>query len=137
MHKLTRRCAALSLLAALIALPAGCGPSGPETYEVSGEVTFDGQPVADGEIVFRAADGSAASWAGKIENGRYSLPATAGKKRVEITAFRQVKIDAPPESAEGDISGIPYIPPKYNSQSELAVEVTPEGPNEFDFPLEP
>jgi hypothetical protein len=116
---------------------AGCGPSGPETYEVSGEVTFDGQPVAEGRIVFRDAGGSAASWAGEIEDGRYAFPATVGKKRVEITATRQVQTSQDSPSGQGAFTFESYIPAKYHSQSELTAEVTPEGPNEFNFPLEP
>jgi len=119
------------------ALFAGCGPSGPTTYKVSGEVTFDGKPVGEGQIVFRAAEGSASSWAGEIKDGRYAFDATAGKKRVEITATRQVQTAQDSPSGQGAFTFESYIPPKYNSQSELTAEVTPEGPNEFNFPLEP
>lgn len=133
MHKIVY-CGVAICLGALL---AGCGPSGPETYEVSGEVTFDGQPVAEGQIVFRSAEGSSASWAGAIKDGRYALAATAGKKRVEITATRQVQTAQDSPSGQGAFTFESYIPAKYNSQSELTVEVTPEGPNEFDFSLEP
>ena len=126
-------CLALAVVVPL----AGCGPSGPETYEVSGTVTFDGKPVPDGEIVFRDAEGTAGSWAGKIEDGQFRFRSTAGKKRVEIIAYREYEDPALAEGAEGPTTGEMYIPDKYNTKSELSPEVPPEGPNEFDFPLEP
>ena len=126
-------CVALGLCPALV----GCGPSGPVTYEVSGKITLDGKPVSSGEIVFRTADGSAASWAGRIVDGRYSFRATAGQKRVEITATREVRSKVESASGEGDLQYEHYIPAKYNVESELSAQVTSDGANVFDFPLEP
>jgi len=120
-------CLALTLL-----LAAGCGTSGPARYPVSGTVTFNGQAVPQGQIVFMPSDGSAPPDAGSIVGGKYSLRVSAGKKRVEITADRETgKVDpvmgaAPRES---------YIPARYNSESTLNVEVTPAGPNQFPFDL--
>ena len=120
----------------LVALLFGCGSSGPATYEVTGQVTFDGQPVAEGEILLRAADGSEGSRAGKIVDGRYTIQSTVGKKRVEINASREVKPSKIAESGE-EVAGELYIPKKYNLESELTAEVTAAGPNQFDFKLEP
>ena len=120
---------------ALLAL--GCGPSGPKTYTASGAVTFDGQPVESGEIIFRAADGAAASWEGKIEGGKYSLQVTAGAKRVEITARRQTASPAAADSGEPAIQFESYIPEQYNEKSTLTAEVSADGDNVFDFNLTP
>jgi hypothetical protein len=128
----TLRCCALL---GFLALVTGCGDSGPKTYAVSGAVTFAGEPVGEGEIVFRSAAGSEASCAGRIADGRFSFRATPGKKRVEIVASREVK-SAPAESGE-TLNLQMYIPEKYNSKSELSADVTPDGPNSFDFRLEP
>jgi len=125
---------AAPLLCCLAAL-AGCGPGGPRTVPVSGSVTFAGQPVADGEIAFRSADGVTASWAGPIVAGRYALNSTVGPKRVEIIAVRPKRGAKPKASGEGVINEM-YIPDRYNLESELAAEVTESGPNEFDFRLE-
>ena len=115
----------------------GCGPSGPETYTATGKVTFDGQPVSEGEIIFRAADGATGSWEARIADGSYTLETTAGAKRVEITARR--KVEGAPAAASGEpaISFESYIPEKYNEKSELTADVTPGGPNEFNFTLTP
>lgn len=125
-------CLALLLLAAAA---AGCGRDD-GMRPVTGSVTFDGQPVESGEIIFRAVDGVEAAAAGKIAGGRYSVRATPGLKRVEITAIRQV--DAPPGPAgEPAIGFESYIPEQYNRHSELTAEVTPRGRNTFDFDLTP
>ena len=115
---------------------AGCGSRGPTTYPVSGTVSFDGQPISSGEIIFRSADDQAASSAGNIHEGKFSFASLPGKKRVEIIAVREVpgKFD---ESNPGEKVPLRemYIPDQYNRQSKLAAEVTPNGANQFDFPL--
>ncbi len=125
-------------LAALLTLTAvGCGgKSGPATAEVTGEITFDGQPVAEGDITFLPADGQGHPYAGKIVAGKYSLKCEPGKKRVEITAFRPVpgKFN---EDNPGEKTPVieQYIPPEYNAQSKLEADVSASGPNAFPFEL--
>jgi hypothetical protein len=119
-------------LCLLLALMAGCGPSGPRTYEVSGTVTWNGKPLPQGDIVFLPVDGAVAPDAGKIVDGRFTFRARAGKKRVEIHASR----------AEGPVDPVmktaprkSYIPPRYNAHSILQAEVTPGGENRYAFEL--
>ena len=113
----------------------GCGPAGLNTRPVSGKVTFDGQPIAEGRIQFRAVEGDQRAFSGEIKNGQYTLQALAGKMKVEIIASRPVpgKFD---ESNPGEKVpvGEMYIPARYNSQTELTAEVT-TGKNQFDFAL--
>jgi hypothetical protein len=122
--------------ACLIMVLAGCGSGGPRTVSVTGSVTSaGGVPVAEGEIVFRAAEGAMASWAGPIAAGRYAVRATVGPKRVEIIAVRPTSGAQPQASGEG-VPNEMYIPARYNLQSELTAEITAAGPNVFDFQLE-
>lgn len=115
----------------------GCAPSGPKTIQVSGDVTFDGTPIAQGDIVFSAADGAQGGCAGKIVNGKYTIDSTLGSKKVEIRAMREVpgKMD---ESNPGE--SVPmqemYIPAKYNTDTQLTAEVSESGETTFDFELE-
>jgi hypothetical protein len=125
-----------ALAACALSLACGCGPAGIVTHPVSGSVTFDGQPVAEGEIIFRVPDSAQGSYAAKIHDGRYELESTAGAKRVEITAYRTVETAAAP-SGEGAQNRQMYLPAKYNEQSQLRAEVTAAGPNTFDFALTP
>lgn len=128
----------LGLNAALFLLIlSGCGSSdGPATYPVSGTVTFDGQPVPSGQIIFESADGQTGSAAGKIEQGKFSCRTVAGQKRVKVLAVREVpgKFD---ESNPGERVPLKemYIPARYYAQTELTAEVTPDGQNRFDFSL--
>ncbi len=133
MPKTLAACAAVCF-----ALPLfGCGLGGPTTYEVTGTVTLDGEPIADAQIVFRAVDGSEGSWAGKVTDGEYAVQSTPGKKRVEITATREIHVKVASDSGEGELNYEMYVPEKYNRQSELTREVTADGDNHFDFALEP
>jgi hypothetical protein len=110
----------------------GCGGSGPRTYPVSGEVSFDGTPVAEGDILFIPADPAVAPEGGKITNGRYQLRAKPGWQRVEIRASRP--LPGPP-GPMGPVYA-DYIPEEFNSKSTLKAEVSPGGKNLFNFPLQ-
>lgn len=106
-----------------LGLLAGCG-QGPSCW-VKGQVTFDGQPVEDGEIVLRPVKetpGPAAP--AKITGGNYEIGESAGLKAgtflVLITATK---------------NGVQYIPDKYNVASETTVDLQ-GGDNSKDFSLE-
>ena len=52
----------------------GCGPSGPDTVEVTGKVTIDGQPPTDCRIEFHPVDSANQVASGQIaEDGSYTL----------------------------------------------------------------
>ncbi len=123
----------LPLLYLLVLLSTGCGPSGPKTYPVSGSVTFDNVAIPKGHIVFSPVDVSLAPEATKIVDGKFSLRARAGKKRVAIIADREVGVRDP---VMGTIRREPYIPAKYNDETILEEEVVLDGENEFTFDLE-
>ncbi|HCO25588.1 MAG: hypothetical protein CME31_22015 [Gimesia sp.] len=130
----------LLLLVGFFVSLVGCGGASdaPVTYPVSGNVTLDGEPLTEGDIIFRDASGKAASAAGKIENGAYSLTATAGKKSVVITATKEIPgktvvggaPDEPPVPAVEQ-----YLPAEYNEKTTLEADVSDSGSNEFSFEL--
>jgi len=122
---------------ALLAATVGCG--GSDRAAVSGQVTLGGKPVEDGAISFIPAGGAGAPAWGKIEAGRYSIPARQGPaigvNRVEIRWTRKTgkKMSLPggmiiDEQEEA-------VPARYNVQSELQAEIK-RGKNTHDFPLE-
>ena len=124
-----------TLFACSMLLLAGCpGPAAPENQTVTGTVTFDGEPVAEGEIVFRDTDGQTRSCGGQIVDGTYSFEASPGSKKVEITALRVVpgKMDTSNPGQEVPLKE-PYIPAKYNTESTLTAEVS--GADPIDFAL--
>jgi hypothetical protein len=121
-------------LACLLVLLVGCGPSGPKTYPISGTVSWNGQPVPKGHIVFASADGSMAPDAGAILDGRFAFRAKAGHKRVEVYADRE---SGPPDPVMHIAPRESYIPAEYNAQTTLTAEVVAGADNEFNFDLRP
>jgi hypothetical protein len=127
-----RRCLLSIAVVSGLLFPVGCGPSGPRFYDVSGTVVFDGRPVAVGDIYFVPENPAYGTDAGKVRDGKFHFRAKEGKHRVEIRASRPVPGKLAPD-------GFPYfevyIPAKYNDKTVLTAEVTPGGPNRFDFTM--
>jgi hypothetical protein len=126
----TARVFGLAAVAVLAA--AGCSNQ-PKLYPVSGTVTFDGQPVETGDILFISAAGDRGPDAAKIADGKYTVQTTAGTKRVEVSASRIRPGGA--KGAGGEPVPEEYIPARYNIESQLTAEVKAEGSNTFDFAL--
>ena len=106
-----------------LGLIAGCSQG--TSCWVKGQVTFDGKPVEEGEIVLRPlgeTPGPAAP--AKITGGNYEIPEAAGlmagKYLILITAANK---------------GTQYIPDIYNVASDMTVELQ-GGANNKDFSLE-
>ncbi len=104
------------------------------TYPVSGSVSFDGQAVSNGQILFLPTDSPSAPNAGRIEDGTYRLQATPGPKRVQIRAARVVG-QSPPDAMGPQYQD--YIPGQFNTESTLTAEIKRVDENRFDFHLEP
>lgn len=111
---------------------AGCSRQ-PQLHEVSGLVTFDGQSIPEGDLLFVTPDGTRGPDPARITDGKYQLKTTAGKKRVEISASKIRPGGA--RGAGGEPVAEEYLPARYNTQSELAAEVQSKGKNTFDFEL--
>lgn len=128
------------LIATFVLLLVGCGRNG-DRLAIQGNVTLDGQPLPQGQIVFLPQTGTQGPSAGSsIEDGAYSVPASKGTFpgifRVEITAERKTgrKIHGPLGETVDQVMN--YIPARYNQMSELSVDVQTDGDNEFSFALE-
>jgi hypothetical protein len=113
-------------------LATGCGPTGPATYPVSGTATFNGEPLPDGYVTFVPEDPSVGPEGSPIANGKFSFRAREGNKKVKIEASRFV---GPMNQVMGLTPKEQYIPAKYNVDTELTAEVTPDGDNDFTFEL--
>ena len=155
----TRRngCSA-GMLALICLVTGGCRNEGGDDLPrepISGTVTFEGKPLANGTIQFQPAsqaEGMAAG--GMVADGRFEVPRNEGpvpgKYKVQIDSIDEtVTVPAPesPASPEGDVMPgeliIPpkkmmrkrLIPPRYNSQTVLTAQVRPGGPNRYEFDL--
>ena len=111
----TRIALGIALMCMWILLPlvAGCGSS---ESVVSGSVTYDGQAVQKGSILFQPLDGEGSSCGGPIVDGHYEIETTPGKKVVQVVAVKAVIYArrSPEEelrlaqeaAARGDASGV-------------------------------
>lgn len=134
----------MALLGFLLLLTSvGCGPAANSDGRkaVTGNISLNGAPIQSGSIRFEPESGQTASGS-TIAEGKYEIPADKGlmpgKYRVFINATEP---DSDQRSVE-DLMNNPgppkkeLIPAKYNKKSEVTIEVTKEGPNQFDFPIE-
>ena len=134
-----RRRARLSAIASFIVFSfvAGCN-SGPHA-SVEGNVSYDGEPVDQGGIAFLPLDeGESLRATGTIKEGRYHLDNQRGPKpgkyRVEIHWRKKTGNKVPGEAGNPRDEIVLPIPAKYNTASELTVDVQP-GRNTFHFDL--
>ncbi|MDA0659091.1 MAG: hypothetical protein O2931_07860 [Planctomycetota bacterium] len=119
----------------------------PPRATIAGQVTYQGKPVAFGDIVFEPIGDK---WKGfycqhKIIDGKYSINENGpivGKNRIEIHGYRQTNQVVP------DISGrrlneapamanglLPYIPSEYNDQSDMTIDIVAGQNENRDFQL--
>jgi len=120
---------------ALMACLTGCGRSDGLT-EISGTVSYDGQPVKQGAITFLPADGKGPTAATPIADGKYSVKVAPGKKLVKIEGYKVT--GQHPFSASNPrivVDQEQILPPRYNTQSELTRDIA-SGDHRCDFTLE-
>ena len=124
----------ISLLA--VSILVGCsGGSSLDTVPVTGTVTWEGDPLEEGRITFRSLEGDRRSFSGKIKDGDYSVETFTGPMRVSIRASRIVPGEFDESNPDEKVPvGEMYIPPRYNSQSELTSNIE-RGENTVDFDL--
>ena len=123
---------------------SGCSGSGDELPRepVSGTVSLDGEPVADGMIQFTPSGGSGVGGGARIQAGSFSILRESGL----VPGSYQVSINAAASpAAEPSKSAVPkkgaqlareLIPAKYNSQTKLAVDIKKGGASDLKFDLQ-
>lgn len=125
-------------LFAVIGLANGCKPSTaePGTVPVTGMVTLDGQPIAEGRITVHPPNGDGRSASAPIIEGKYQLNAEPGPKKVEIIANRVIpgKFDETTNPGVKEPLQEMYIPKMYNTETTLKMDVG-SGTNEYPFEL--
>lgn len=124
------------------ALLAGCGPSAPKRYPVSGTVKYKGAPLPNGSIMFLEEGTGALVTGTTITDGKYAIPEAggllAGKYKVSVS-YPDPK-GAAPAPKEGEAPGASRevketLPAKYNRDTELRAEIKADGANELPFDL--
>jgi hypothetical protein len=125
---------------------AGCGDSGPARGPITGTVTLGGQPLKLGRIMFTPVEpneGPAVS--APVVDGRYTLARAAGpvagKNRVEVDSDLAASLGFALEDEEafakrGNVKLPPDpIPPTFNRQSTLTVEVAADRENTYNVEI--
>lgn len=127
---------AAAVLAFILMVGCSSAPEGPTLYPVTGTVTFDGTPVAEGRIQFRKTEGDQQAFSSEIKDGKYALEAEAGNMKVEILASRPTgKFDTSNPDEPPQPVGEMYIPARYNAESSLTADVKPDADNVIPFEL--
>ncbi len=130
----------LAVVATAASLLIGCQGGMQPDYaalnlaEVTGRVTYDGNPLADGYIIFENENGTF-SYGNTDSSGSYRLMYNSEKSGI-APGMKTVRITGQSFSdEEEEFSDAPErIPAKYNTQSELRVEVVP-GSQTHNFDL--
>lgn len=118
------------LLTAL--LLGGCSKDdGRQKIEASGTVTFNGKPLAKGNIVFDPVDGRGGSAIGNVVDGQFTVLSEPGSKKVQISSTQE----SGKTGSDGEPIMIEVLPGKYSAQSNLKVDLQASQPNVFNFEL--
>lgn len=125
----------------------GCGASQEPRIIATGVVTFDGNPISEGVISFIPLDlTKGVTMDARLSDGRYTIlsnhPQVKGRYRVEIQGYKSTGREVPnllvsdrQKASRGEMEEKqPYVPAKYNVNSELTAEIT-EKTSSIDFEL--
>lgn len=115
---------------------SGCGDR--NVSRVSGNVSFDGRPVPLGMVVFEPTAGGSHPGSITLKDGKYEadpeMGLVPGEYLVRITAPDLSKSNPNANAGPNDPAPviIPLLPPAWNVQSQLTVELQP-GDNTVHF----
>lgn len=121
-------------------LLAGCGQDNElGRRAVTGQVTFQGQPLEQGTIRFQPQEAQGVASGAIVRQGKFEIleeqGLPPGKYQVQLSAAGAegsgVDPTAPP--GESKVVAKELIPATFNTKSTLVVEVVPEGDCQFDF----
>jgi len=117
----------------------GCGRGdGPETGEVSGKVTLNGDPVKGATVYFYPDGGGRASSSVTNEKGAYELYYKGTQKGAKVGMHAVTLTTGTPNTTDDNgkvIKGIPEVfPPEYVTGEAVKREVKP-GRNEINFEI--
>ncbi len=124
----------------------GCGSDNPLGRQaISGRVTLDGSPLDQGTISFSPQADNGVSSGTTLRNGEYAIAASKGlppgKYVVRIHSIvsdpaNKNKVSSESGAPVTGLPGVERIPPAYNANSTLSIEVVAGRKVEFNFDLQ-
>lgn len=146
--KRCQRIAFVSLLLSVFTIPQLVGCSSSEnrvpTATVRGKVTYNGEPLQIGSLLFVPLGGGPSAEGNIDRNGNYRMGtyttvdgAVLGKHQVMITAFTSAGGSGLPEdSVKGESAPVSVIPEKFGDLAKSGLEIEVKtGNNDVDFVL--
>ena len=116
-------------IAACLTVSIGCGGGNDGKIGVAGAVSYDGQPIMEGTIVFMPLPSKpGTSESTPIVNGVFMARLPEGKRMVQIYGFRPGIEIASLTGGEPTMSKDQYIPDVYNHASTLSVDIAADMP---------
>jgi hypothetical protein len=116
----------------------GCGKSTPQG-EISGKITFNGKPVAEGTVSFMN-DSAGTGTEGPLKDGNYKLnaPLAPGEYKVMVTPLVVQQQDGGKGPEVAIEKPAPDIPKKYRVIGTTDLKATvKDGKQEINFELKP
>ncbi len=122
----------------LVTQLAGCSGAEGGRRKITGEISFDGQPLEGGWIYFRPL-GKGPSAAGQIADGSFAIPAKkglpAGTYQVAIEYLKPTGRMQKAYTGEQIEEKQQVIPPQFNERTELTADVQASGVTHLTFDL--
>lgn len=140
MNMLNRHPRVLLIIIGCLSMTFGGCSKKSEQFEIRGQVTYQGQPIADGKILFMPIDESRPQAIAKIVDGEYVTASPGGvfvgEYKVQVFGYRgNGKIQDLGELYGGkQEQQVQYVPAKFNQETELTVDISSEE-SEYDFEL--
>ena len=129
----------------ILVMVSGCYGPTDDTIPVWGKITLNGTPLATGDIEFSSKQAGGIRRGSMITKGDYRTAPMQGlipgEYVVKIFSVAAGTSGPSANSMPGDDDGLgpaasrDLIPAKYNMRSNVLVNVTAEGPNEFNFDI--
>lgn len=117
---------------------AGCNQK-TEQFEVRGQVSYEGEPVAEGKILFMPNDESRPQAIARIIDGEYATASPGGvfvgEYKVQVFGYRGTgKVQDLGALFGKQEQQVQYLPAKFNRETELTVDISSET-REYNFEL--
>jgi len=125
----------VGVLLAVVGLAAGCG-GGDGAQPVRGKVTYQGQPLQQGTVMFNPTDSTSPPVLGRIaDDGTYEVSAAPGEYKVIVTSMTEDSSGLDPDDP-GYKAPESLIPEQYSNPLKTPLQATvTEGENTVDLDL--